>query len=350
VRKRINTGTGFIFAAAIMLLFSSCFKEDKKVALSPPGENQVASVEMGLGYKTEEFFSLSKGNILSNQFAAWDMAFESSSSGYHVWINGGKGMYAASMNSNAFYLITDTIGAHWRWDEPSGNPDSTAVGNWVSFIPTASEPKKISLRVDGSDSESKGNVFVIDRGLDYAGDDRFYKVVFESVNEARYKFKYAALDNHYIDSVILQKDQNQNYTYFTFDNGGSPITMEPNRKTWDILFTRYRHIFYDTNPVTPYLVTGVLLNPTGVQAAVDSIQPYENIDYTYARTKHLTTNREVIGYDWKKYSFTTHSYTVLPSYSYIIKDQKGYYWKLRFLDFYDAQNEEGYPKFEYQRL
>jgi len=345
---------GLICGVAVMVLFTSCFQQDKKVILPPPGQTQYATVSMGLGYPVETYFSMANGPVDSNQFAAWDLAFESSPSGYHIWMNGGKNMYIANMNSSSFYSINgaDTASANWRWDEASWNPDSTAIGNWISFTPTTSNPSYIvsGRRLDGNTAVSNGDVFIVDRGPAYSGINKFYKVDFVSVNQSSYMFKYATLDNSYIDSIILEKDPNENYTYFTFDNGGGPIVMEPGKKTWDILFTRYRYVFYYLNPPLPYLVTGVTLNLSGDMAALDSIQPYEQIDYAYVSNLTLSSERDFIGYDWKVFSLKTYTYTLHSNYTYIIKDQKGFYWKLRFIGFYNAQDQEGYPQFEYQRL
>jgi hypothetical protein len=322
------------------------------VMLPPPGQNQIATVSMGLGYPNQIFFDMNNGAVLSNQFAAWDLSFESSPAGYHIWMNNGKNMFIANMNSSEFYSITDTAGAKWRYDQASYNPDSTGVGNWISFTPASSTNSYVAHERGGGNGSavSEGDVFIVDRGGDYSGENRFYKVDFESVSPTAYTFKYATLDNSYIDSIVLQKDPNENYTYFTFDNGGAPIVMEPGKKTWDILFTRYRYVFFNYNPPYPYLVTGVLLNPNGDMAGLDSVKPYEQIDYAYAKNVTLTSERDFIGWNWKVFNIKAYTYTLRPNYTYIIKDQSGFYWKLKFIGFYNSQDQEGYPQFEYQRL
>lgn len=60
----------------------------------------------------------------------------------------------------------------------------------------------------------------------------------------------------------------------------------------------------------------------------------------------------MIGFEWKSINLSAPllHYNVKSYLTYILKDQHGYYWKLRFLDFYNAQGEKGYPKLEYQQL
>ena len=64
----------------------------------------------------------------------------------------------------------------------------------------------------------------------------------------------------------------------------------------------------------------------------------------------FSSARDAIGYTWKYYSFDTGSYTVDPSLVYIVQDAEGYFYKLRFVDFYSEQGEVGCPRFEVQPL
>jgi len=332
----------------LSLLFSSCFKEDDKVVLATPGGATVAAVALGSDYENQVFFSLRNGVILTNDHAAWDLAFESSPNGYHVWINGGKGVLAGTNNSPDFTGTTTTEGIAWHWDEASWNPDSTAIGNWKQDISRTPEALSSTMRTD--EAAQSNRVYLIDRGSNYATEDRYWKVVFQSVDGSAYRIKYGRLDNSLPDSITLNKDPQQAYTYFTFDNGGHNIVMEPNVNAWDFVFTRYRHIFYYTTPPTPYFVNGALLNPDGMTAALDSITPYDQIDLGFAEQMALHDARNAIGYNWKYYDFSAQTYVVKPHFSYVVRDREGYYWKLRFLDFYNDQGQKGYPKFEYQRL
>lgn len=337
---------------ACVSIFTACFREDEKITLPPPGDAQVSQVSMGSSYDDQVFFSLRNGVVLTNQHAAWDLAFESTADGYHIWINGGKDMLAAKTSTNMFSDITSFNALTWRWDEASWNPDSTAIGNWVgNTVSGETALATVAMKTDENEIQSTGRVYVIDRGLTYEDVyERYWKVVFQSYSTSSYTFKYAKLDGSFEDSIVLDKNSQEAYTYFTFDGGGHSIVMEPTPVQWDFVFTRYRYIFYNTNPYTPYLVSGVLLNPQGISAAVDSTKAFADVDYDFAHTLPLSTQRDEIGFNWKSFNFTTQAYETKQHYTYIIRDRDGYYWKLRFLDFYNDQGEKGNPKFEYQRL
>jgi hypothetical protein len=335
--------------SVVSLFLSSCFREDDKIVLAPPGGAVVAGVALGSEYQNQVFYSLRNGTVLTNDMRAWDLAFESSADGYHVWVNGGKDGKAATFNSNNYEASTTVAGADWRWDESSWKSDSTAIGDWRQSVSRLPTPYNSVLRTDNDDVLSR-RVYLIDRGAAYTDDARYRKIVFQRYDETSYTIRYGTLDNAFTDSLVLNKNTQEAYTYFTFDNGGESIAMEPGIGTWDFVFTRYRHIFYYPQQTIPYVLNGVLLNPNGIMAALDSITPYDQITLDFATQTPLSAQRNIIGFNWKYYDFTAQFYVVKPHFSYVVRDRQGYYWKLRFLDFYNDQGEKGYPKFEYQRL
>jgi hypothetical protein len=65
---------------------------------------------------------------------------------------------------------------------------------------------------------------------------------------------------------------------------------------------------------------------------------------------HYSNLRDVIGYDWKVYNFTSGQYVARSNVNYVIKDfYTGDAYKLRFLDF-NHNGIKGTPKFEYVQL
>jgi hypothetical protein len=342
-----------VLMVLLLSVMASCFKKDDKVVLPPPGNLTYGGVSLvGPSYINQVYFQLSSANTVSNDHTKWDLAFESTANGYHIWINGGNQCLAANLGSaSAFNSIKDTTGAYWRWDTPSWNADSTAIGNWTIFSsPPSSSSNPINThfldyRVEGV---SESGVYIIDRGPAFASTDRFWKIIFTGVSETAYSIQYAKLDGSSLDSMTINKNSNYNYIYFSFDNNGQIVNEEPPKNNWDLLFTRYRFIFY--HPTIPYLVEGVLINPYNTRVSVDSTEAFGDINYQFAKTLTYTTARDCIGWDWKTYTFSAGHYTVKPYLNYLIIDQNGLYWKLKFQGYYNSQGIEGYPTFEYQRL
>jgi hypothetical protein len=58
----------------------------------------------------------------------------------------------------------------------------------------------------------------------------------------------------------------------------------------------------------------------------------------------------VIGWDWKDYNFEDGSYVLLPDKNYVIKDKDGFFYKMRFINFYDLFGNKGNIAYELIRL
>jgi hypothetical protein len=323
------SGGAMKYSILIMFVFmlASCFKDDNPVTLPLPGNVENFQVGMGKTYDRQVYFDLGTEDTLGSLHTAWDLCFESSDTGWHVWLNGGNMALSDKTDTQNFDIVTDTIGAKWKWDEASWNTDSTAIGDW----------------------RNDRIVYIIDRGANKAADGRFKKIIFQSYNESTYEIQYANLDGSNQKVFDVQKNNQNAYVYFTFENDGTVLNIEPESQHWDILFTRYRYIFYEENPPLPYLVNGVLINPS-IAVAIDSSMTFSEIDYSKVQSMHYSSTRDVIGWNWKYFNFTSQGYMVKSNINYIIRDLEGFYWKLHFTDFYNFQGEPGYPQFEFQRL
>ena len=325
--------TMFLVLMASVTALTGCLKEDEPMVLPSPATGaQVFSVNIGSNYNREVYFSLKTKDSIGNEVNGWDFAFESAANGTHVYINGGFGVKVSQSHYQDMNAIHDTTGCAWRYDNPSWDVDSTAIGNWQT---AAGNP-----------------VYIIDRSLCSPGApaDRFWKIKINHANATEYSLSYARIAETTFKTVTINKTSNHTYSYFTFNNDGHQLEVEPEKENWDFVFTRYRQIFYDYSPPLVYYVNGVLLNTNLTFAAVDSITPYSSIDYNFAKTKTLSAKRDAIGYDWKLVNTATGHYIVKPYFVYIIKDHDGYYYKLHFIDFYSPTGIKGEIKFEYQRL
>lgn len=312
---------------AVPLLLTSCFREDSPVQLPPPGDAKVFGIEMGEDYHRQSYFDFTTEDTMGSEFASWDLCFESTDSGWHVWINGGNQALLAATDTQDFESVTSADGLQWKMDDPEWDIDSTAAGDW----------------------RMEREVYVIDRGPGFSSADRFRKIIFQSADEWKYEIQFAVLDGSGFYIFQVPKKKGNQFVYFTFDGEGNMLDIEPNTFGWDVLFTHYRTLITSVNPPLPYLVTGVLINPV-IAVAVDSSLNFEDIDYTTALALTYSTRRDIIGYGWKRFDFPSQAYVVKPYINYIIRDVEGVYWKMHFVDFYNSSGQKGYPQFEFQRL
>lgn len=330
----------FIIASLVVLL-TSCFKDDDQVAPHVPGNYITDTIPLTDTYKYQVYYSLHDSNAVSISLKAlWDLGFESSPAGWRVVLNSSSFMKATCLNDQVFGLPADTIGALWQFNPSDGSADSLAIGAWFTL--------------SNNDTIGNGRLLLIDRGIDENGNPRgFCQLVIDSLISGTYYFRIAAMNGSNPQSYSITKQGDVNHVLFSISNPAQAIT-EPKNSSWDILFTQYTTLLYtDVGDPYPYLVTGVTLNPAFVEVAVDSLTSFESINFEKAQTMNFTKRADRIGYDWKRYDFAGGTYTVNSDLIYIIRDTEGFLYKLRFIGFYKFLNnkmEKGYPSFEYQKL
>lgn len=324
----------------ILTLASSCFKEDDPLPSFPM---QTTTIEMGQYYLYQTYFSLPENKVLaSNERNIYDLGFSVKDSAWRIYLNTATFMLAAKIYQAPLDEVADTTGLQWRFDKPDGNPDSTAIGNW--------------LEISGQDTTYPNIVYVLNRGYDHLGNHRgLKKIAFSYVDLESYRFQYADLDGSHPGEFRVTKSGDGSLAYFSFDNGGQQLHLEPPKNTWDLLFTQYTTWVYTTlNEPYPYLVTGVLSNYEKIEMALDTLYDYEAMNLNLAKSANYTLARDFIGYDWKKLMGDINSgnvfYEIAPGRNYLIRSREGIYYKLRFTGFYNNQGEKGYPSFQYELL
>lgn len=329
----------------ILVFFTSCFKEDEKVPKHDPGDVTIDTVELKKDYRYQVYYRLSDSMVVSTNLKdEYDLAFECGPDDHHILLNTATFMVAGNTGINDFSAPIDTTGLQWKFDKSDGNPDSTALGEWISFS-----------EADSSVIYSQ-EIYVLQRGYDIVGNDRgLRKIVFTEVTETSYSFRYANLDGSNENLFTVIKDPTVNHVFFTFDDGGKQMNLEPPKDDWDLLFTQYTTLlFTDIGEPYPYLLTGVLSNLYRITVAQDSLLNFTEVTIDDVSGMDFTANLDEIGYDWKDVEGDVTSgnvnYVIIPKLYYVIRDNSGYHYKLRFTSFYSSNGEKGYPVFEYQLL
>lgn len=328
-----------IILLLVLITFSSCFKEDDMIEPHKAGNVNTSTIELGQYYKYQVYFDLGTGkSVANNEKDDWDLGFAAADSGRNIILNTSKFMMAANTGLIDFQAVTDTSGLKWKFDKANGDPDSIAIGNWFN--------------ISTNDTTYPKNVYVIDGGLNELGVHLGYKkIIFEELKNGQYSFKFANLNGSEEYRFTVIKDPDVNFVSFSFKNGGKEVEIQPEKNSWDLLFTQYTDLlFTDDNEPYPYIVTGSLINRNGVEVAFNTLMKFSDITINDIPTFDFSTDYNKIGYEWKIYDFDNSIYTVFSNYNYIIKDVEGFYYKFRFIGFYNNMGEKGYPTFEYQKL
>ena len=318
-----------LIAICTLILLSSCEKKELPAPAYDRGDALTVEVEMTPNYKNQVWYSLSENKVVStNLKSEWDLAFESAANGTHIFLNGSKSMRVYKTNATSLTAVTDTAGleAYGKADMPNGNLDSTAIGDW----------------------QTNNTVYVVNRGYNETGQlQGFYKLKINAVSVSAFTIEYRDIYGTQTWQQTIVKDPAYNFINFSFSTN-QQSNMEPKRIDYDLCFTQYTHVF--TNPFQYYLVTGVLNNSYNTRITRITDRPFAEITINDTLGRLFGSARNGIGYEWKSFDLNTNLYTVNPAICYIINDSKGFYYKLHFVDFYNASGIKGYPKFEFKKL
>lgn len=324
-----------VFIVAVLCL-SSCFKEEEMVPPHEQGDLETGQAPMGVTYANQVYFDLHQNTVASaNLISGWDLSFESVPDGWTVRLNSSKFMLAGNTHTTHFGAEINREALDMRFDSSDGNPDSTAFGNWYLS--------------EGDSAWSLKEVFLVDRGMDEKDKPVGLKKVQLEIQGNGYLVRYSNLDHSGDTTVLIRRDPLLDRIYFSFEKG--VVDMAPLPGTWSLLFSKYTTMLVTNEGENyPYIVAGVLLNPNGVSATLDTIHDFHEIGLADTIDLELTSRADVIGYEWKYYNFDAGVYTIEPGLSYVIRDRNGLYYKMRFIDFYNDIGEKGYPSFEFVRL
>lgn len=313
-----------IFAIFIIsVLFFSCEKDEIPIPMHEQGD----AISQAVGestYANQLYFDLETNTFVKqNKKTDWDIAFGCGVHSQLILSNTSKSVSVARQNNVNFSDVTSLENLDFIFESSTGHPDSTAFHNW-----------------------NYNDVFIIDLGYDELGTAQGYgKIKLINNTESNCTFQYGLLSDTNPKTATIDKDSDFNAIFFSIKTE-SVISVEPPKVDWDICFTQYIYYFHEFD--TPYLVSGVLVNRTDVNAHLHNSENYASLSVDDIDPTDFSANLDAIGYTWKVFNNT--AYIVNDKMNYIISSTEGFYYKLRFIDFHNNSGAKGYPKFEFQQI
>lgn len=306
-------------------LLVSCMKKELPLPKPDKGDVITGFSDIGSDYRKQMYFDLGTNqNVGENLKTVWDIGLSNNSES--IILNASKVMYVAQVHGKTFDQITDTTGfaANRRWDAPSGNRDSMAIMGH--------------------------NLFIVDRGIDENGTPQgWFKLEIIENTSSTFKGKFAKLDGSNETILEVAKNPAFNFTHISLNGPAHEVAVQPEKDKWDLYITQFTYVYW-LPEFFPYIVVGVLANPSGevLMKEVTAEKSFDQVDYEYASSITLSAAQDQIGFDWK--TFNGSIYAVQSNRTWVIRDTEGFLYKLRCIDFYNANGLKGCPTFEFQRL
>ncbi|MCK5742796.1 MAG: hypothetical protein KAH48_11295, partial [Chlorobi bacterium] len=151
MKKYINS----VIVLLLIISLNSCFTDETPVTPHEPGDATVNSVTMGKKYDTRVYFDLGTDKVVgSHSIDEWDMGFSCEPGNFSIILNDSKLMTACDLATVSIdtEINPDDTTLVWKFDEPTGHTDSTAIGIWYE-----SE--------NGFSAVSKEHVYLVDKGI-----------------------------------------------------------------------------------------------------------------------------------------------------------------------------------------
>ena len=263
-------------------------------------------ISMTAGYVNRVFYNLENQEKTSFNMTEWDIAFyRDSPRDIGIKINDAKNLIVYEVGPISAYG-TVTIDNQTSWTALYNSPTDYTKGafdqgsadyGWGNY-------DMATHKVMGTQT------FIIKK----TGTPTEYTKI--KINEAfgGYNFTYAQWNGTAWGADVTKVIANTTnptkfYNYYSFATQAEVIE-EPNKTEWDLLFTKYTDLYTNEGDVSMQVVNGVITNPN-VKVA-QSTESIGNFD-------ELSSEMNVIGYDWKYLDYTTFQYVVNTDTNFFIK-------------------------------
>ncbi|MCS6896268.1 MAG: HmuY family protein [Bacteroidia bacterium] len=305
-----------------------CRRPEKPWQLPDTPEGRTLEANLGSEYDTVAFISLELGEVTKRLRTSWDLALRPRGGRYEIRLN--AAMYAFAVE------VSEAV-----WQQPI---QPAQLSGWrCDLVDTAAlQPLH------------RGEVrfFVIDRDRGesfYRNPQKRYRKVAIRWEGPTLSILSTALTGG--DTARWRLPVDTAVRFIALDRSEESVSILPSWRA-DLILTRYIHPFYDQpEEFRWYPVLGALIGEN-VQAAVvrTSETPYEQMNFALAQRLSFSDKGDVIGYDWKRYDFSTGTYVIDLSRYFVLKVGELSFYKLRFIDFYDTQGRKGCVRIEYEPI
>ena len=323
------------------LLLSACQKDEDlregRFITDLVGQADMVSGD-GVDYQRELYYDLSSSSFrASNQRDIWHLAFSGDPDHPNIFVNASMLMAVAATGSTDFTQNFKASDYNFEYERPH------------QFYQHAWMHQDFR-----SNGEAGSMVFLINLGRDLQNQPQGYKK-FQILNhnEGSFQCQLSDLDGSNLQSFDLQTSSRYNYQFVHFNRPDSLMNLEPPKEDWDLRFCKYMERLWDGQDTLDYSVTGVLINPYATEAALDTLLSTDStVSFTNLKIEDfnlslLSQRTNTIGHSWKYFDLDAGAFGVRTWRMYLLKDEQGQHYRLRFTGFYGSTGNKGAVSFEY---
>tara|TARA_B110000977_G_scaffold24386_1_gene29685 strand:+ start:2554 stop:3963 length:1410 start_codon:yes stop_codon:yes gene_type:complete len=284
---------------------------------------------------------------------SWDLGFYGGSD-FRIGLNSSIYMAAAALESTDIDAVTQAdvleiqdqvaVGTFdpaniIYIDNPDGDINKTAIAP-ISSNDLENKVYLLNLGYEvGTETPAPGSIAI-------AGDARGWKKIRILKQDGAYLLQYADLNQSTHQEVLIEKDSNFNFSFFSFDTN-SKLAVEPQLENWDVNFTVFTNVL--TGAGSYGFSDGVLHNRKGGVKAYSILTDeiaYDDFSIENINTSAFLLDQRTIGSSWRE--VITQDKVLVDNIYYIIQDPNDNIYKLKFTALLSDSGERGFPEFKYK--
>ena len=301
----------------------------------------------GPTYGNKVFFDLSANSQEAVQRTKWDLGFYTGADDWRVIINSSTAMMAKQISKNDLATVTAADTAGFGNDVVFNQSAPTTTSLPYIDYPSGDLTKTAIAAVSATATDNK--VYIVNRGtgIGTPAPARGWKKIRIIRNAAGgYTLQHADIAATTFTSIDIPKDDAYFFKYISFENGA--VSVEPQKKKWDIAWTYFSNVTNFGGGEVPYLFQDMIIQNRNVSVArvLTATKAYADFGEADLAAQTWLTAQNSIGSDWRSGGGPSTAPSVNTNRYYIIKDADNNYYKLRFTAM--TQNgDRGYPAFEF---
>tara|TARA_B110001452_G_scaffold241048_1_gene222983 strand:+ start:548 stop:1957 length:1410 start_codon:yes stop_codon:yes gene_type:complete len=321
-----------------------------------------SSASLGRGFEpsvggpnqpNQVYIDLSTESQTSIKRDSWDLGFYGGSD-FRIGLNSSIYMAAAALESTDIDAVTQAdvleiqdqvaVGTFdpaniIYIDNPDGDINKTAIAP-ISSNDLENKVYLLNLGYEvGTETPAPGSIAI-------AGDARGWKKIRILKQDGAYLLQYADINQSTHQEVLIEKDSNFNFSFFSFDTN-SKLAVEPQLENWDVNFTVFTNVL--TGAGSYGFSDGVLHNRKGGVKAYSILTDeiaYDDFSIENINTSAFLLDQRTIGSSWRE--VITQDKVLVDNIYYIIQDPNDNIYKLKFTALLSDSGERGFPEFKYK--
>ena len=325
----------FCFTVSIVFFVTACQKEEND---GPTGEylTKTDSLISGAGYANDVYYSLKDGVVATRLRNEWDLAFTTLSQTASILVNSGnkdslfvwQDGSAADFNSASTLNLSKNLATNLNdssWYNSSAFeqnivPENIYDAGWGIYNSSTHDVVGDSVYILKLTDGSYKKIVILKRS-GAAGSTHDFTV------------KIADLAADAVAETITiptTSYSTKNFIYYSVTNK-QIVDREPDKATWDFVFTKY-----DSRQAGYPLVTGILTNEDVASAKIaeaDSAISYKQVVFS-----KIIGN---IGFDWKHFNGATYD---IANPFYYVKTTDSRYYRIKFKSFDFSEGKTVFEK------